>query len=133
MQITYPRKVYCVDSGIINAASFKFSEDTGRLLENMVFTALKRAGKECYYWKGKKECDFVVREGGKVTEAMQVTYSLKSEDVRKREMAGLMEALGEFNLKKGLVLTEDEFDELKIDGRQINVLLVWYWLLAPPA
>lgn len=130
MQITYPRKVYCVDSGIINAASFKFSEDTGRLLENMVFTALKRAGRECYYWKGKKKCDFVVREGGKATEAMQVTYSLKSEDVRKREMAGLIEALEGFNLKKGLILTEDEFDEIKIDGRQINVLPVWYWLLA---
>jgi predicted AAA+ superfamily ATPase len=50
----YPRKVYSVDNGFINAVLFKFSEDLGKLLENLVLSELKRRGRECYYWKGKK-------------------------------------------------------------------------------
>ncbi|MBI5895704.1 MAG: ATP-binding protein, partial [Desulfobacterales bacterium] len=128
-QITYPRKAYCVDNGFINAVSFKFSEDVGRLLENAVFAALRTSGVACYYWKGKKECDFIVKEGKAVSEAIQVSYSLKDAGTRKRELDGLIEAMKEFNLRKGTILTQDESEEIALEGGNIEVVPVWRWLL----
>jgi uncharacterized protein len=128
-QTTYPRKVYCVDNGFINAVSFQFSEDAGRLLENAVFTGIKTRGLECYYWKGKKECDFIVKEGRAVREALQVSYSLKDIGTRKREIEGLIEALKEFELKKGTILTFEETGSFTEEGREIVVVPVWQWLL----
>lgn len=128
-QITYPRKVYCVDNGFINAVSFQFSEDTGRLLENAVFTGIKTRGLECYYWKGKKGCDFIVKEGRSTREAIQVSYSLKDASTRKRELEGLLEAMGEFKLKKGAILTYDESETITVEGGKIEVVPVWQWLL----
>lgn len=128
-QITYPRKIYCIDNGFINAASFKFSEDAGRLLENTVFLSIKRRGKECYYWKGKRECDFVIKEDEKIS-VIQVSHSLKEEVVRKREVGGLLEAMDEFDIKKGLILTYDEFEEFEIEGKEVEVMPVWYYMTA---
>jgi len=128
-QITYPRKAYCVDNGFINAVSFKFSEDLGRLLENTVFSEIKRKGMECYYWKGKRECDFIIKDERTVREAIQVTYSLKDTGTRKREIEGLLEALREFNLNKGSILTFDESESIAVEGKKIDIIPVWQWLL----
>jgi hypothetical protein len=128
-QITYPRKAYCVDNGFINAVSFTFSEDAGRLLENAVFAALRTSGVACYYWKGKKECDFIVKEGKAVSQAIQVSYSLKDAGTRKRELDGLMEAMKAFNLRKGTILTQDESEEIAVADGNIEVVPVWQWLL----
>ncbi|WP_052315944.1 DUF4143 domain-containing protein [Thermococcus sp. PK] len=64
----FPRKAYVIDTGLINVVSFKFSENIGRLMENLVFflELLRRSYKfsdhEIYYWKdGKGEVDFVVK------------------------------------------------------------------------
>jgi predicted AAA+ superfamily ATPase len=64
-QILNPKKVYCMDSGLRNMVSFKFSEDIGRIAENVVFLNLLFRNKEIYYWKDHagKEVDFVVKEG----------------------------------------------------------------------
>ena len=128
-QITYPRKAYCIDNGFINAVSFKFSEDIGRLLENKVFAEIKRKGVECYYWKGKRECDFIIKDERNVIEAIQVTYSLKDISTRKREIEGLLEALREFNLSKGIILTYDESDIIQAEEKKIDIIPVWQWLL----
>ena len=45
----------------------------GVKLENIVFIELKRRGYDVFYHADKKECNFVVREGMKITEAYQVT------------------------------------------------------------
>ncbi|MEM0476514.1 MAG: ATP-binding protein, partial [Candidatus Aenigmatarchaeota archaeon] len=39
-----PKKVYCIDTGMINAISVKFSKDIGKLMENLVFLEFKRKG-----------------------------------------------------------------------------------------
>lgn len=129
IQITYPRKAYCVDNGFIGAVSFSFSEDAGRLLENAVFAGLKARGLECYYWKGKKECDFIVKDGKTVSDALQVSYTLKDAGTRKRELEGLLEAMREFKLKKGTILTYDESESLTVEGGNIYIVPVWQWLL----
>ena len=62
-QFVNPKKIYCIDTGIVNSLSFKFSENKGRLLENMVFIRLKNQKKEVYYHKEKYECDFLIKKG----------------------------------------------------------------------
>ena len=47
------KKVYCLDNGLLNAVSFKSSEDFGRLLENMVFIELRRRNHQIFYHRQK--------------------------------------------------------------------------------
>jgi len=127
-QIINDKKIY-VNFLDFFSISFKFSEDKGRLLENLIFIELKRQGKEIYYHKNKKECDFVIKEGLEIVQAVQVTKSLSDIDTRKREIEGLLDACKSYNLKTGLILTEDEEEELEQDGIKIKILPIWKWLL----
>jgi predicted AAA+ superfamily ATPase len=127
-QIQNPRKVYCVDSGFATEIGFKFSENKGRILENSVFVELKRKGDEIYYFSEKKECDFIIREKTKITQAIQVCYDL-NENNKEREIKGLVEAMNKFKLNEGLILTYNQEEEFRIDGKKIKVIPVWKWLL----
>ncbi|MCX6741979.1 MAG: ATP-binding protein [Candidatus Pacearchaeota archaeon] len=127
-QINSNKKVYVIDNAIASYLGFKFSKDLGKLLENLVFIELKRKEKELYYFSEKKECDFVVREGAKIIEAIQVCYDFNDEN-REREVAGLLEALEKFKLKEGIILTYDQEEEIKEKGKRIIVKPVWKWLL----
>jgi len=73
--------------------------------------------------------EFILKEKNSVSEAIQVTYSLKDGATRKREIEGLLEALREFNLKKGVVITNDESDFMEVEGKKIDVIPVWQWRL----
>jgi len=55
-----PKKVYAIDNGLVRANTLSFNTDFGRLLENQVFLYLRNLGKEIYYFRELKECDFVV-------------------------------------------------------------------------
>lgn len=128
-QIINDRKIYCVDSGIVNAVAFRFSENLGRIMENLVFIELKRRDADMFYYKGKKECDFLLRHGIEVTEAIQVAHTLTDLETEKREIAGLLEAMEKFNLKTGLIITQDREAEKKIDKKSIKIVPLWKWLL----
>ena len=130
-QLQYPRKIYSIDTGLRNAVCFKFRENLGQLYENMVFIELKRRKKKIYYWKNKRalECDFVVKEGLKITEAIQVCYDIEDPDTKKRELNGLMTAMKEFDLNSGLIITEDFEDRQAIDGKSIRFIPLWKWLI----
>ena len=128
-QIQNPRKIYCIDNGFITEVGFRFSEDKGRILENLVFIELKRNGNDIYYFSEKGECDFLIKRKIKIEEAMQVCYDLNEKN-KKRELDGLMEAMEKFKLKEGLILTYDQEDELEIKNKKVKILPVWKWLLA---
>ncbi|MBI4452221.1 ATP-binding protein [Candidatus Woesearchaeota archaeon] len=127
-QIVNPKKVYSIDNGMSNVNSASFSEDKGKMLENMVFINLRKLFKDIFYFQGKNECDFVAKEGTKITKAIQVCYSL-DEDNKDREIKGLMEALNKFNLKEGLILTYNQDDEIRAESKRVIVKPVWRWLL----
>lgn len=128
-QFANRRKVYCIDNGILTNTSFRISEDYGRYLENVVFIELLRKGYEVYFHQAKKECDFIIKEGINITQAMQVCRTLQDEETKKRELEGLKEALDMYRLNEGMILTEDEEDEIAAEGRRIIVKPVWKWLL----
>jgi hypothetical protein len=127
-QIQNPKKVYCIDNGIITTNGFRFSENRGQLLENAIFLELKRKGKEIYYHNEKSECDFVIREGIKITQAIQVCYNLNDEN-KDREIKGLIAAMEKFKLKEGLIITFDQEDSFIKDKNKIRVIPAWKWML----
>ncbi len=139
-QIYNPSKLYAVDTAMINSVSFRFSRNIGHLHENLVFLELKRRAREIYYGKTQtgKEVDFLTKEGLHVTEAIQVSSSLKDAKTRKRELEALIEIREE--LKRGgedsvnrdmalTVITDDEESVVKTKNGHIRLLPLWRWLL----
>lgn len=118
------KKSYSIDTGLSSMLSFTLSKDKGRLFENVILLELKRMGKQAYYYKDKSECDFIVKEKDKIAQAIQVCYDLSDEN-EGREIAGLLEAMKRFNLKKGLILTSNQ--EKTIGN--IEAVPAYKWLL----
>ena len=129
-QIANPKKIYAVDTGLVNAVSFAFSENRGKLLENLVFLALKRKYSDVYYHKEKYECDFVVKDGLAIIKAFQVTLSLKSPETKKREVQGLIEAMETYGLEEGVIITEEESDVISIGEKVIHVMPACEWFFS---
>jgi len=127
-QLANPKKVYCIDTGMANAISFRFSENRGRLMENLVYMTLKRRYDEIYYHKKNHECDFLVKEKLKVTKAIQATISMQDETVRKRELKGIVEAMDEHALKEGEIVTENESEKITVGDKTITVKPLYAWL-----
>ena len=83
-----------------------------------------------FYYNDNNECDFIIRDKGKITEAYQITLSLKDSETRKREFAGLVSAMDAFGLSEGYIITLDEIEEIDVDGnRKIHVLPFYRWCL----
>ena len=122
-----PKKVYCIDTGFAQANSLSFSEDTGRLLENCVYLALRRKYKEIYYFKDKGECDFIVKEAQDILHIIQVCGKIHP-DNKAREVNGLLAALTFFSKTEGLILTLNQEDVLMINDVKVRLLPVWKWL-----
>lgn len=127
-QLQNPKKVYGIDVGLMRQLSFQHSDDQGRLLENLVFLELKRHAKKIYYHRNKSECDFVIKEKNRITQAIQVCWSMHDPKTKQRELNGLLEAMTAYQLKEGLILTEDESDSMVIDDKKITIMPVWLWL-----
>ena len=123
-----PKKVYSIDNGFSYANSASFSKDKEKMLENIVFLGLRKKFKDIFFFKEKNECDFIVKQKEKIIKAIQVCFDFNEEN-KGREINGLIEALGKFNLNKGLILTHKQEDEFKIKNKKIKVLPVWKWLI----
>ncbi|MEM0243211.1 MAG: ATP-binding protein [Candidatus Aenigmatarchaeota archaeon] len=138
-QLLYPKKIICVDQGFINQFGFKFSEDWGRLMENLVGIELLRRygliGKtRVFYWKeyGKRdgsEVDFVIKEGLEIKQLIQVTYASNKDEIEKREIRALIKASEQLKCKDLLIITWDYEDEIKINSKTIKCMPLWKWLL----
>ena len=116
-----PRKVYAIDTGLVNVNSKSFSDDVGRILENLVYLHLRRSFKEICYFSEKGECDFVVSEKGSIQLVVQVCYELTPDNLD-RELNGLFEALDFFDMDKGFIVTSDQTDHFVRDGKTAEVL-----------
>jgi len=128
-QYVSEKKIYAVDNGLRNAVSFSISEDRGRMLENAVYMELRRKGKEIFFFKEKNECDFVIRQGIKIVEAIQVCESISDMETKDREVAGLLEAMEKLHLSSGIIVTRHEEETLTIEGKKISVVPAWKWFL----
>ena len=133
--LQYPRKIYFVDNGFINALSTKFSKDLGRLYENLVFGELRRKSNfetEIFYWRGGngKDVDFVIKESQKVKELIQVCYDIENYDTKKREINSLIRASKELKCDNLIIINQSIEREEKFKGKKIKFTPLWKWLLA---
>ena len=127
-QLNSPRRIYIIDTAFSAISGFSLSPDKGRVLENIVFIELMRSGSEIFYFAGDQECDFILKDKKKITGAIQVCYEFLKEN-QERETGGLLKAMAEFRLTQGMILTYDQEDTLKSDGKTIIIKPVWKWLL----
>ena len=126
-RILNPKKIYLTDTGFA-VLGRPFSENRGRVLENVVAIEMFRRRMEFYYFNGKHECDFVVKHGARPVQAIQVCWELNSQN-EKREFAGLMEACDSLDLSSAIIFTNSQEEERELNGRRIYVCPVWKWLL----
>jgi hypothetical protein len=120
-----PSKVYTIDNGLRNTVSFKFSKDEGRLAENLVFVELKRKLKEIYYWKGKGEVDFVIKNKNESIDLINVCYS---NEIPKREINSINEFIEKHpkaKINNKIIITKD----LEKSKERIKYIPLWKWLL----
>lgn len=122
-------KIYSLDNSFLKTVAFNFSENRGRRLENLVLIQLLRKNNEIYYHLDKYECDFLIKEKLKICSAIQVSLHLNNPLTKKREINGLLDAMKNYNLKTGLILTLEEEEIIKIKNKKIIVKPVWKWLL----
>lgn len=125
------KKIYSIDSGLANAVSFRFSKDSGRILENIVFLNLKMMEKDIYYYKTKNnlEIDFLINSKKEKKELIQVSWSISDKETRDREIKGLIAAMDELSIINGLILTDDEEGLITIGKKTITFKPASMWLL----
>ena len=128
-QIANTKKIYFADPALIRKIGFNATRNEGPIFENVVFNELQRRGNEIFYHAGKHECDFVLRRGTEITDAIQASVSLADAETREREIAGLLDALTAYNLGEGTIITFDEESEFSESGKTVRVRPLWKWLL----
>ncbi len=138
-QLASIKKIYCIDNGFIHAKAFNSSQNFGKLYENIVAIKLKKQeldGKiNVYYWKNsqQEEVDFVIKDGTKIKQLLQVCYNLDNVNTKNREIRTLLKAGEELKCKNLLVITsakegEEDGEWFGIKGK-IKFIPLWKWLL----
>lgn len=124
-------KYYFVDNGVLNL--FLIGGETA-LLENLVAVQLFRIyGHDSnndtvwYYNSNGYEVDFYIPEE---KWAIQVCYSFKDTDTRKREIAALSKLSKVLECERRTIFTFDEEQTVEDEFGSIEVVPTWKWLLS---
>ena len=136
----WPRKIYICDNGLVKV--LKFFEDLGKLLENTVFLELLRKTNEnplleIYYFKDyqQHEIDFLIKEGLRIKQLIQVSYANNFDEIDPREWRSLIKAYNLFKKDKPelIIITWDYEDEKELTwfGKKgkIKFIPLWKWLI----
>ena len=131
---SFPRKVYICDLGLTNLISIE--RNWGKRMENVVFLELLRKTnenpmQEIYYFKDyqQNEVDFVIKNGTKVEQLIQVTYASEKDEIDKREIKSLLKASDLLKCRNLLIITWDYEDEATIENKKVVFKSLWRWLL----
>ena len=126
-----PKKIYCVDHALVTSVASGILINSGHLLENLVFTALRRVHPDIFYYKTRngKEVDFIVPVRGRPELLVQVCESLVNPRTRKREQAALEEAMGELGIERATIVTRNDDERIKVGAGAITVVPAWRFLL----
>ena len=129
-----PKKIYCIDHALVRSVSSGILVKSGHLLENLVFTALRRVTQGIFYYRTKnaREVDFLADIPDKGRLLVQVCESLAGEPARKRELAALQEALGELNMSEAFIVTRNEDERIQFGDKTVVVMPIWRFLLYLP-
>jgi hypothetical protein len=123
-----PKKIYGIDLGLLNAVGFQFSPNKGKLLENLVYLALRRQSKEIYYYVSPDnyEVDFYLPESRQL---IQVTQQMNNPATRAREFRAMEAALSHLKVEQALILSETNEERQIVNGVPVEVRSIAEWLL----
>ena len=131
-RMSYPKKVYACDTGLVSALSPRDGANFGHKLENLVYLKLLREGGELSYFADDAdsvECDFVQERRDGTFAAVQVVWNLSAEN-EEREFAGAVCAMDRFGLKEAVLVTHGQSDLVDMDGRIIKVVPAHEYLMS---
>lgn len=102
---TTPKKIYAIDNGLINANTFNFSLNFGKMLENQVYLDLRRQKKEIFYYNTSEgyEVDFITKDRNGHFEMIQVVWDQSDSETFKREERALSIAEKELGIKGRII------------------------------
>lgn len=126
-RLTYNKKLYVVDTGIINRVAVRY-KDKGRLMENLVAIKLFRDRQSLdrlYYIRNNFEVDFYDENALKL---IQVTYA--TDKIEEREIKGLVRASEVVKAKELLIISWDIEEEIEVEGKRIKVIPLYKFLLS---
>jgi predicted AAA+ superfamily ATPase len=116
-------KYYLADIGLRYYLLGTANVDQGRILENVVYLELLRRGGRVFVGKnGASEVDFVVQDVDGNVEYYQVSWSVREESTRKRELSAL-ENIRDHNPK--YLLTMDADPPVSYNGIRQQYALDW--------
>lgn len=129
-----PKKIYCIDHALVASVSSGILINSGHLLENLVFVALRRTMTEISYYKtrGGREVDFIVHQRGQARRLVQVCESLAHPGTREREIGALAEAMAEQGLDRAVIVTRNDAELVNTAEGTIEVVPAWRFLLSLP-
>lgn len=114
-QLTRPQKAFFVDNGFITTLSTRFSQNTGRLLENLVAWHLLAEHKEIYYFQNARktdEIDFLVVDNGRPKELIQVCSDISDRETQKREFGALLRIGGKLGCENLKIITMSDTEKI---------------------
>jgi len=131
-----PKKVYCIDPGMVRALALRADEARGRLMENVVLIELMRRkaqdkAMKVYYWRDYQdhEVDFVIKRRDRVDALYQVTYASGHDEIDAREVAGFVKGSEALRCKDLRLITWDLEDEGMKNGTKYKCIPLWKWLV----
>ena len=128
-------KVYPIDVALMNKRENAFvGGNLGWRLETIVLNHLLRKckleGWDIYYLKDRSgECDFIVCDGNRALQCIQVSYDISAAETRKREINGLLLAYRKTKCDNHLLLTDHIYEEMDINGVHLTIKPVYEWCI----
>lgn len=118
------QKYYFIDNGLLSL--FLIDPETS-LLENLVAVNLiEKYEDDVYFYNEKIEVDFCLYEA---ETGIQVSYSITEASTRDREVKALIAYGNRFPSHRLVIITMDEEEKIVADGKTIEVVPLWKWLL----
>ena len=120
------KKHYFTDNGLLNI--FLHTETDSALHENICAVELyRRYGEGLFYFKKNVEVDFYIPDEGL---ALQACYSTSDPETLRREMNALVKLSTVTEVSRMVIVSYDEERTIPLeDGRRVEVVPLWKWLL----
>jgi len=122
------KKIYLYDNGIASAIRYAFSEDRGKFLENLVFSAIRNTTEAVFFLKNDYECDFAVFPENEKPILIQVTDVLHRDNFI-REIKGLEKAGKKVENSRSLLIAGDVAIPSNMLPGWLEVKMAYKWLL----
>lgn len=117
------KKFYFNDTGLLNLF---LMEPDAALLETLVYKYLRdNFNEDIYYYRTKYEVDFYIQNKFLI----QVSYSIKNYDTRKREIKSILKISDNINENNLYIITFDEEEIIRENNKQIRVIPIWKLIL----